>query len=143
MTPEERQLLREAAKRAVNATPPQTAVQRALARWSLQTSNSFRRIGCHGDGDVLCATTQRSDGHPDLLARPGVLKYVVAAQPRVVLALLDALEASLGREASLDDRHGARCTCGHKHGEHNVLGGTECVAFGWIPCSCKKWEEAR
>jgi hypothetical protein len=31
--------------------------------WSVQTSNSFRRIGTErGDGDVLCAVTQRPDG---------------------------------------------------------------------------------
>ena len=93
LTPEDRQKLRSAAQAAINATPPRTSVQRVLDRWELQTSNSFRRIGCHGDGDVLCAVTQRSDGHPDLLAPPGVLDYVVAAQPRVVLALLDQLDA--------------------------------------------------
>jgi hypothetical protein len=58
--------------------------------WSVQTSNSFRRIGTdRGDGDVLCAVTQRSDGHPDLHAAPGVLDYIVAAHPFVVLALLE------------------------------------------------------
>jgi hypothetical protein len=60
--------------------------------WELQTSNSFRRIGAAGDGDVLCGTIQRSDGHPDLLAKPEVLEYIVAAQPRVVLELLDEIE---------------------------------------------------
>lgn len=34
--------------------------------WEVWTSNSFRRISCHGDGDVLCGIIQRSDGHPDL-----------------------------------------------------------------------------
>ena len=146
MTPEDRQLLREAARRAMDATPPATAVQRALAQWALQTSCSFRRIGCHGDGDVLCATTQRSDGHPDLLARPGVLEYIVAAQPRVVLALLDALEAALGREADHAAAHAlcvCVCVCGHKRSQHNVLSGTECVAFEPPFCACKKWEESR
>src|SRR5271169_2707806 len=57
--------------------------------WSIQTSNSFRRIGTdRGDGDVLCAVTQRSDGHPDLHAPAGVLDYIVAAHPLVVLELL-------------------------------------------------------
>ena len=79
---------------AVSATPPRTSVERVLGRWSLQTSNSFRRIGCHGDGDVLCGTKHPHDGHPDLLARPGVLDYIIAAQPRVVLELLDAAEAT-------------------------------------------------
>src|SRR5262245_65919678 len=60
-----------------------------FARWELQTSNSFRRIGLLGDGDVLCGTTHPSDRHPDLLAAPGVLEYIIAAQPIVVLELLD------------------------------------------------------
>jgi hypothetical protein len=58
--------------------------------WSVQTSNSYRRIGTdRGYGDVLCAVTQRSDGHPDLHAGPGVLDYIVAAHPFVVLGLLE------------------------------------------------------
>jgi hypothetical protein len=58
--------------------------------WSVQTSNSFRRIGTdRGDGDVLCAVTQQSDGHPDLHAATGVLDYIVAAHPFVVLELLE------------------------------------------------------
>lgn len=58
--------------------------------WSVQTSNSFRRIGTdRGDGDVLCAVTQRSDGHPDLHAAQGVLDYIVAAHPFVVQELLE------------------------------------------------------
>ena len=57
--------------------------------WIVQTSNSLRRIGTdRGDGDVLCAVTQPSDGHPDLRAAPGVLDYVVAAHPFVVMELL-------------------------------------------------------
>jgi hypothetical protein len=58
--------------------------------WQVQTSNSFRRIGTdRGDGDVLCAVTQRSDGHPDLHAAPGVLDYIVAAHPFVVTGLIE------------------------------------------------------
>jgi hypothetical protein len=38
---------------------------------------------------VLCAVTQRSDGHPDLHAAPGVLDWIVATHPFVVLELLD------------------------------------------------------
>ncbi len=36
--------------------------------WETWTSCSFRRISRKngGDGDVLCALIQRSDGHPDL-----------------------------------------------------------------------------
>lgn len=57
--------------------------------WSVQTSNSFRRIGTdRGDGDVLCAVTQRSDGHPDLHAAPDVLDYIVAAHPFVIMQLI-------------------------------------------------------
>lgn len=89
MTREERQSLREAAARAARARFEPGVDPGA---WELQTSNSFRRIGGRGDGDVLCATVHRIDGHPDLLAPPGVLEYIVAAQPRVVLALLDDLD---------------------------------------------------
>jgi hypothetical protein len=81
-------------------TPEQLYRIRSLARlvtngdlrrpWTVQTSNSFRRIGTdRGDGDVLCAVTQRADGHPDLHAAPGVLDYIVAAHPFVVLRLLE------------------------------------------------------
>jgi hypothetical protein len=105
MTKDERQKLREAALAAAHAVGARIrdTSWRLPGSWELQTSNSFRRIGAHGDGDVLCATTQRSDGHPDLLAPSGVLEYVVAAQPQVVLELLDyidTIELQLGR---LDD----------------------------------------
>ena len=57
--------------------------------WSVQTSNSFRRIGTdRGDGDVLCAVKQRYDGQPDLHAAPDVLDYIVAAHPLVILQLI-------------------------------------------------------
>jgi len=57
--------------------------------WSLQTSNSFRRIGTdRGDGDVLCAVTQPTDGCPDLCAAPDVLDYIVAAHPFAILRLI-------------------------------------------------------
>lgn len=105
MNKEDRKILREAALAASAATP--VSVQRGCTRWELQTSNSFRRIGCHGDGDVLCGTTHPRDGHPDLLAPRDVLEYIVAAQPRAVLELLTALEAAedhLKIARSLDDK---------------------------------------
>lgn len=89
-----RQALREAALAAMAGIPPQTAVQRVLRRWELQTSNSFRRIGCLGDGDVLCGTKHPIDAQPDLHAAPGVLDYIIAAQPRIVLQLLDDADAA-------------------------------------------------
>ena len=96
MTKEERQQLREAARAAQNGTIDRLPVGRRMAwvaNWKLQTSNSFRRIGTlYGDGDVLCATKHPCDAHPDLLAAPGVLNYVVAVQPRVVLKLLDDVD---------------------------------------------------
>ena len=92
MTSKERYDLRCAAENAVLALRERARSRDARdERWLLQTSNSFRRIGCHGDGDVLCGTKHPIDGHPDLLAAPAVLDYIVAAQPEVVLALLDAL----------------------------------------------------
>lgn len=112
MTHEGRHKLREAALAAKDAVdaPSRHAFSRGRGDWELQTSNSFRRIGAHGDGDVLCAVTQRSDNHPDLHASPAVLKYIIAAQPDVVLELLsqlDVAEGLLGKlsevEARLDE----------------------------------------
>lgn len=96
MTLQKRDTLRKAAiavrlHDADTSTSPSTSLSN---RWMLQTSNSFRRIGTQcGDGDVLCGTKQR-DGQPDLLAAPGVLDYIVAAQPHVVTSLLDDLDAA-------------------------------------------------
>lgn len=113
MTHEERQKLRDAALSAQLSVEDRwrhlhDGMQAPPARlWELQTSNSFRRIGMHGDGDVLCATTHPSDRHPDLLAAPGVLEYIVAVQPSVVLELLDQLSAAeqlLARLAEVEDR---------------------------------------
>ena len=105
MTRDERQKLRDAALVAVNGTRARSNVRRAAlaADWKLQTSNSFRRIGAHGDGDVLCGTKHPIDGHPDLLAATGVLDYVVAAQPYVLLELLDYVDVIEGRLARLDE----------------------------------------
>lgn len=101
MTKEQRQQLRDAARVAVNSTIDRLPAGRRAAwatEWSLQTSNSFRRIGTsHGDGDVVCGTKHPIDGHPDLLAPPGVLDYIVAAQPSVVIQLLEDLDAADGR----------------------------------------------
>lgn len=109
MTKDERQKLREAATRAARACfenqhrPPPSGPAVDPGPWELQTSNSFRRIGMRGDGDVLCATKHMSDGHPDLLAPSGVLDYIVAAQPRVVLDLLDYIDAIEPRLERLDE----------------------------------------
>jgi hypothetical protein len=89
MTSEDRQIIREAATRAARARREQSAEPKL---WELQTSNSFRRIGMHGDGDVLYATTHPHDRHPDLQALPGVLEYIIATQPCVVLELLDYID---------------------------------------------------
>lgn len=82
MTREKRQKLRDLAVKAMRGPGP----------WQLQTSNSFRRIGQYGDGDVLCAVTQRPDGQPDLRGAPGVLDYIVEAQPCTIIVLLDYIE---------------------------------------------------
>jgi hypothetical protein len=96
MTPEEKQTLRRAAEDAESAVFARSNLSfNRNADWKLQTSNSFRRIGCHGDGDVLCGTKHPIDGHPDLLASAAVLDYIVAAQPQAVLALLDDIELRL------------------------------------------------
>ena len=94
MNQDDRQKLRDAALAAVNGTRSMDARRVALAaNWQLQTSNSFRRIGAHGDGDVLCGTNHPCDGHPDLLAPPGVLDYVDMLENR--LARLDEIEPQL------------------------------------------------
>lgn len=100
MTREERQKLRDAAlsvQRSVEdrwRQRPGRDPYRGDRSWELQTSNSWRRIGAYGDGDVLCPTTHHVDRHPDLTAPPGVLEYLVAVQPSVVLDLLDQLSAA-------------------------------------------------
>ena len=94
----DRQTLRDAALAALAGTRArmennQRPLHPDALDWQLQTSNSFRRIGTsYGDGDVLCGTKHPRDGHPDLLAAQGVLEYLVAAQPSVVIALLDELD---------------------------------------------------
>jgi hypothetical protein len=105
VTKDERQKLREAALVAFNSTRARSDVRRAALAgdWALQTSNSFRRIGAHGDGDVLCATTHQYDRHPDLLAPSGVLDYIIAVQPGVVLGLLDYIDAIESRLDRLDE----------------------------------------
>jgi len=106
MTPDDRQALRHSAEDAIAAVRDRSSTVRD-DRWQLQTSNSFRRIGCHGDGDVVCGTKHPIDGHPDLLAAPAVLDYIVAAQPRTVIALLDDiadLEDRLSAARALADR---------------------------------------
>ena len=109
----DRQALRDAALVAIAGTRSRVAdAQReswpGALDWQLQTSNSFRRIGTvFGDGDVLCATTHPHDRHPDLTGASGVLAYIVAAQPRVVIQLLDdvsALEDKLAAAKALCDR---------------------------------------
>jgi hypothetical protein len=83
LSPQELSSLREAAASVVGVS----------GRWSLQTSNSFRRIGTvRGDGNVLCGTIHHHDRHPDLKAALGVLDYIVAVQPCVVIRLIENLE---------------------------------------------------
>lgn len=101
VTKEERQKIREAAH-AVKLHAFKDSLLAPLMDWQLQTSNSYRRIGQCGDGDVLCATTHPQDRQPDLLAAPGVLDYIVAVQPRIVLALLDRLDELEGDAAILE-----------------------------------------
>lgn len=148
MTTEDRQKLREAATRAAKARRESSVEPKS---WELQTSNSFRRIGMHGDGDVLYATTHPHDRHPDLQALPGVLEYIVAAQPRVVLELLDELDACVvktskgqGRRDRLAELLGSDSTnflgTGLTMREFVQLGNAEKMAASW---SNQKREERR
>jgi hypothetical protein len=119
MDPEDRQALRDAALGAVNGARTRADVHSVAreADWELQTSNSFRRIGTrYGDGNVLCGTKQH-DGHPDLLAAPGVLDYIVSAQPRVVLQLLMDVDV-------MEDKHVAvQILCNSVAAKVAALGG--------------------
>ena len=99
MTRHERQQLREVTLAALGSTRLSTE-RKTWQGWELQTSNSFRRIGMLGDGDILCATTHPLDRQPDLSAAPGVLAYVVAAQPREVVA--DGVFLEQARLADVD-----------------------------------------
>ncbi len=57
--------------------------------WEVWTSCSFRRISRKngGDGDVLCGTVQRSDGHPDLSMDEKQLKALCALRNTVAEVL--------------------------------------------------------
>jgi len=104
MTQDARQKLRDTALAALDGMRGRGEFRRSglSEDWQLQTSNSFRRIGTpYGDGNVLCGTKHPHDGHPDLLAAQGVLDYIVAAQPRVVLQLLDSVDALTDKLAAL------------------------------------------
>jgi hypothetical protein len=130
MTAEQRKKLRDLALQVLSAN------ERLSRPWSVQTSNSFRRIGTdRGDGDVLCAVTQRSDGHPDLLAPSGVLDYIAAVHPRVLLELLEQIEsiipenprASLERSIDPTSFFGTGLTIS----EFTRLGHAEKLAAAW------------
>jgi len=94
LTKKDRQELRRIALVALKTSLGRFYGLDAPQEWELQTSNSFRRIGNRGfgDGDVLSGVSHPVDGHPDLRAAPGVLDYIIAAQPSVVLELLDELD---------------------------------------------------
>jgi len=79
-----------------------------LGEWHIQDGCSWRRIGTHfHDGDVLCPTNSRTDGHPDLCAADGRLydnlKFIVAAHENwpALLSRITELEA---HERAFDER---------------------------------------
>lgn len=70
--------------------------------WQIQDGCSWRRIGtAFHDGDVLCPTNSRTDGHPDLVADDGKLyanlKLIVAA----VNALPELLASLTAKDAEI------------------------------------------
>jgi hypothetical protein len=94
--------------------------------WEMWTSCSFRRIGSQS-GEVLCAVTQRSDGHPDLhfpnggyegpdakliLAAPELLEALKDAAHRVrwLMQFTDDSREEIGRELFVWDSAIAKAT---------------------------------
>lgn len=73
------------------------------APWSVWDSNSFRRISHKGDGDVICGTIQRSDGHPDLYAKRADLDFLCELR-NAFPAIVARLEAAQ-RLYKVVDRH--------------------------------------
>ena len=62
--------------------------------WEIHDSCSWRRIGRrhpHKDGDILCPTNDRSDGHPNLNVKPEDL-ILMAHAPTDIAWLLEENE---------------------------------------------------
>ena len=68
-------------------------------KWQVWDSCSFRRICLESGEGVVIPVTQRSDGHPDLLARRDDLDYIAALNPEVGKALINYALATLGGKA--------------------------------------------
>ena len=85
--------LEELKRLARNATP---------GAWTVQTGNSWRRIGSSGDGDVLCPAKHPHDGWPDLAGPMGNLQYIAAANPDAVLGLISTIESLQAKVAELE-----------------------------------------
>ena len=68
--------------------------------WQMWTSCSFRRISSErgGDGDVLCAVVQHSDGHPGLHFKNGGFD---GPDARLILAALIKCEKRLSMVAGM------------------------------------------
>ncbi len=82
MQAQDREALRRLAERA-----------RDGGEWELQTSSNWHRIGSPGrDGNILRPDIHPANNHLDLSASPGVLEYIVSAQPATVIALLDRID---------------------------------------------------
>lgn len=78
----------------------QHAQRNAPGPWQKQDGCSWRRIGRRfgGDGDVVCPTNHHRDAYPDLIAPDGVLDYIAAASPDVVLRLIAQAWTALSPE---------------------------------------------
>lgn len=94
LTPSERALLQA----ATEATP---------GEWEWWNGCSWWRLGvANRDRTCVIEPTCDSDGHPNLIVRAEDRRYIEAAQPRAVLALLDEIERLRGalRILTLDAR---------------------------------------
>lgn len=89
----------ETAKRSETAQGGGCSDEHTPGPWAWSTSNSWRRLSSAArDGNVLCPTVQRSDGHPDVVVSEADMALMAAAPD-----LLAASEAAL----AYFDKYGA------------------------------------
>lgn len=71
------------------------AVRATPGPWRWWTSCSFRRLSSDAtgkDGDVLSGTTQRYDGHPDIIVSDADRDHIEACNPAAIAELCKAVK---------------------------------------------------